>query len=381
MRLNGGLTMECSITVRSRHQRASNRPTWRLRWLVSWVLLIAVLPGVTNEAAAQQDIMALPKNAKPLDWDWYNRGETRELTFNRFPGISPDYRLGVNDELQIQIVGFEGPFNFRVRAGGEIAMPQVGNVSVAGLTAEQAEETIAARYREEKLLLNPEVLVFINSYEAKKFWVYGQIDRPGEYAMSQQLTVMDAILMAGGLDFYGSNEGYLHRRLPGMQGTLRPEGLLASPSTPRPGHTVEKLDLAPMRHGGLLTPNPLIEQGDVLVIPTRYPTLFYVLGDVVKPGYFQINTGERITVSRAMSQAGGPSKTAKTSRGVVVRYDSDGIRQELRVDYKAILEGRQRDFEIQSGDIVFVPGNGAKNVGLGLIGQLPQIVQTTPAAR
>jgi hypothetical protein len=53
--------------------------------------LIGWLPAFIDSAAAQQDILALPKNVKSLDWDWYNRGETRELTFNRFPGLSPDY--------------------------------------------------------------------------------------------------------------------------------------------------------------------------------------------------------------------------------------------------------------------------------------------------
>jgi hypothetical protein len=184
---------------------------------------------------------------------------------------------------------------------------------------------------------------------------------------------MDAILMAGGLDFFGANEGYLHRRLPGARSGLRADGILVSPSTPRPGHTVERLDLEPMRRGGLLKPNPPIQEGDVLVIPTRYPTLFYVLGDVLRPAVFQTNSDERMTVSRAVSQAGGLTKTAKASRGVVVRYDESGERHDLPVDYKAILEGRQPDFEIRSGDIVFIPGSGVKSIGLGLIGQLPHM--------
>jgi protein involved in polysaccharide export with SLBB domain len=153
--------------------------------------------------------------------------------------------------------------------------------------------------------------------------------------------------------------------------------VVAAPDAPRPGHTVEKLDLAPMRRGGMLSPNPLIREGDVLVIPTRYPTVYYVLGDVTKPAFFEINSDEKMTFSRAVSSAGGPTKTAKTSKGLVVRYDANGGRQDLAIDYKAVLAGRQPDVEIRSGDIIFIPGSGAKNVGLALIGQLPQIVQNT----
>jgi hypothetical protein len=191
--------------------------------------------------------------------------------------------------------------------------------------------------------------------------------------MSQQLTAMDAILMAGGLDFFGGSEGYLHRRLPGTRSSPLAQTLLASPETPPEGHTVERLDLAPMRRGGLLTPNPLIMEGDILVIPTRYPTLFYVLGDVTKPSSFQVNSDERVTVSLAVSEAGGPTRTAKVSQGTIVRYDASGERQEVPFDYKAILEGRQPDIEIQTGDIVFIPGSGVKSVGLEVIGRLPHL--------
>jgi hypothetical protein len=55
------------------------------------------------------------------------------------------------------------------------------------------------------------------------------------------------------------------------------------------------------------------------------------------------------------------------SDGVLVRYDAAGNRQELKVDYAAILEGRQKDFEIQPNDIIFVPGSRVKTMGAALL--------------
>jgi len=187
------------------------------------------------------------------------------------------------------------------------------------------------------------VLIFVNSYEAKKFWVYGQIDRPGEYAMSQQLTVMDAILMAGGLDFYGANEGYLHRACQGAGRRAR-RGPPCVPGHSPEGHTVERLDLAPMRRGGLLEQNPLIMEGDILVIPTRYPTLFYVLGDVVKPAYFQINSDERMTVSGRCRRRADRRGRQRCLRGSSFATTPAASGRNCPSTYKAILEGRQAGY-------------------------------------
>jgi polysaccharide biosynthesis/export protein len=321
------------------------------------------------EAQANSDWYSYSKDLKSLDWDWYTKS-FQDLTFNRMPGLSPDYQLGPGDELQILIVGFQGPFNFRIRAGGDVTIPLVGNVSVAGKTAEEAEEVIAAELRDRQLVTDPQVLIFIASYEAKKFYVYGQIDRPGVYTMSQQLTVMDAIFIAGGLDFYGDRYGFVHRRQSATAPASR-ESVLSDPEKAGPGMEVITLDLEDMRNGGVLSPNFPIEDGDVIVIPTRYPMVFYVLGDVERPGVFSLNNGERVTLSQALARAGGPTRSARPKQGMVVRYGEDGIRKDLTIDYEAIMKGEQRDLEIASADIIYIPGSSRPALGAGALNLLP----------
>ena len=53
-----------------------------------------------------------------------------------------------------------------------------------------------------------------------------------------------------------------------------------------------------------------------------------------------------IPVSRALSAA-GPTSTAKMSEGIVVRYEPNGARTELPVDFLAILQGRQPDLDVE----------------------------------
>lgn len=367
-----GHVMPVGLSLRSADDR-------RQCWL-AWIILALVLgPGLagTVHAQADNDLFSFSKDLKALNWDWYTR-DFRELTFNRMAGVSEDYRVGPGDDLQITIVGIEAGRNYRVRGNGEITVPLLGNVMVGNLTAEEAENAIASQLRAQSLVNDPQVLIYIASYEAKKFWVYGQVDRPGEYTMSQQLTVMDAIFMAGGLDFYGESKAYLHRRVAGSGTGAPPQSLVDRPAVARSGTEVVELDLRAMRNGGLLSPNPQLKDGDVVVVPTRYPTVFYVLGDVRSAGPFQVNTGERLTVTQAVSQAGGPTRTAKTSEGLLVRYTSDGQRVDTPFDYLAILNGRQPDFEIRSNDVVFIPGSSAKEFGYGLLNAVPGVIAAMP---
>lgn len=59
------------------------------------------------------------------------------------------------------------------------------------------------------------------------------------------------------------------------------------------------------------------------------------------------------------------------SEGILLRYDEAGVRQELAVDFSAILRGKEPDFEILPNDIIFIPGSNAKTLGYGLLGIIP----------
>jgi hypothetical protein len=63
------------------------------------------------------------------------------------------------------------------------------------------------------------------------------------------------------------------------------------------------------------------------------------------------------------------------SNSLLIRHEKTGKRQELKIDYAAILKGRQPDFEIYPDDILFVPGSKAKTLAYGLLGQIPASVQ------
>lgn len=95
----------------------------------------------------------------------------------------------------------------------------------------------------------------------------------------------------------------------------------------------------------------------------RYPTVtvivreytskkVFVLGEVQKPGTFPYEQG--MTIIQAITLAGGLTKLASPNGTHVARQGTEGQRK-IRVPLKEISEGRERNFLLQPGDIVFVP--------------------------
>ena len=283
------------------------------------VLVVLLLFAGTGLAQVNEPpVVVTPDYTRPDSLVQNNR----ELNFLRLPGESADYRIGAGDLLDLEVVGLDN-FAQSVRVGnaGEISLPFIGTLTAAELTATELENTIADKLRERKLIKHPEVLVSVVEYKAKPVYVLGEVDRPGQYMMTQQLYLMDALLLAGGLDFTADRYGYLQRRGE-TQAPLPPSTEKIDPGSVRttPGTEVIKIDLEPLKEGRLLVPNPALRSGDVILIPERKVELCYVVGDVGRPGAFEIPEEHKLRVTQAIASAGGPTKTAKMSDGILVRY-------------------------------------------------------------
>jgi polysaccharide export outer membrane protein len=284
-------------------------------------------------------------------------------------GLAQDYRLGAGDTLEIQVIGSaELSQTLKVSAGGDINFHPVGVIGAEDLTAAELEAKIASALLDKKLLTQPEVLIYVREYQAKRIYLMGEFGRAGELIMSQQLTVTDAIFLAGGLAPFADRYGYLHRRMArGSASGPPPESVVAKPDLPREGVEILKVDLQPVSEGRAIEPDIALRQGDCLIVPRRTVEFYFVLGSVLRPLNYLLPNGQPLMASQAISEAGGPTATAKMSKGMLVRYDKEGKRQELKVDYAAILRGKQTDFVVQSNDVIFIPGSNIKTVAEGFV--------------
>ena len=109
-----------------------------------------------------------------------------------------DYRLSPNDLLDVEVLDAESlRRTVRVNAAGAISLPLIGHVVVAGLSSQEAEDRIAARYAE-KYLQNPQVSIFIKEFTTERITVEGAVNRPGIFPLAGQMTLLRVLAVAGG---------------------------------------------------------------------------------------------------------------------------------------------------------------------------------------
>jgi polysaccharide export outer membrane protein len=280
------------------------------------------------------------------------------------PTASRDYHIGPGDRLTIGVSGLnEIGHSTRVSNTGKIHMPYVGILRVAGLTSAELEALIARQLRERGLVNNAWVNVRVDQYRAQPVYVLGEVMSPGQFVIKDEMYLVDLITLSGGFNEVATPVGYLYRRK---------DNASSLPEDEAPTDEAIEIDFAALNEGTKPELNLKLRGGDVLYVPQRRRAFYFVVGDVGVPGHFELAPGRtRIPLSQAVAMAGGPLRTAKMSAGILVRFNTAGGREEKKVDFKAILEGRQPDVDVLPNDIVFIPGSSAKTLGYGLLGALP----------
>ena len=227
----------------------------------------------------------------------------------------------------------------RVGANGNAQLALIGDIALAGLTGDEAEERIASELRNRKLLLRPQVNVLVKEFASQGVSVMGEVQHPGIYQVLGSRTLLDLISMAGGLTNVADTRITVKRR-----GGAQEE-------------VVAKLKTDDAETS--LASNVQIYPGDLIVVPRA--GIVYVLGDVNRPGGFVMQDSGKITLLEALAQAGGGSKTASLSKSVLMRRNEQGY-VTTKLDLGKIEKGQEPDLELHANDILFVPGNKLKGV-------------------
>ncbi|MBV8816894.1 MAG: polysaccharide biosynthesis/export family protein [Acidobacteriaceae bacterium] len=160
------------------------------------LVIFAVLPlAPRSQAHAQQNPQATPKQnpeTKPMTTQL---GKTPEGI-----GASVDpnrYVLGPEDVIGIR-TWREPDFSFpiAIRPDGKITMPLVGDVQAADMTP--MDLTASLKDKLGKYLNNPDVTVTVLEVRSKKYYMDGEVQRPGPYALVTPTKILEALTIAGG---------------------------------------------------------------------------------------------------------------------------------------------------------------------------------------
>jgi protein involved in polysaccharide export with SLBB domain len=253
--------------------------------------------------------------------------------------IPSDYRIYVGDRLSVQV--FDQPdlsIELLVPMDGYLSFPLIGEVqSPIGWTLSELRWELKKRLERDFLKLAV-VTISIKEFGARQAFVMGQVTKPGTVDLDpfHPVSALQAIGQAGGLKEEANPSGAFILRddplRPGMKLSL------AVAST-----------IAAAKDGGDI----VLSAGDVIVVPRL--DRIYVVGQVNKSGALDISSSERMTVSKAISLAGGFTRFSSESGVVLVRSNQAA----QVIDVHAIFGGSStaEDPPLKPGDTVYVPAS------------------------
>jgi len=314
---------------------------------------VPATPAPTTAPAARAPATAPPPTPAAND-------VTVAVAYSALPRANNEYRLGPGDLIEVGVYGVEEyRHTIRINASGVVQLPLIDAVNAGGLTPAQLEQRLASLLGTD-VIKNPQVSVFVKEYRSQPVYVLGSVKSPGQYLISGQMRIVDAISMAGGTLGSADDEVTIQRPLA--------EG----------GEKSIPVDLSKILETGNLAENVYVQGGDVINVKAHPVETIYVIGEVNRAGAYTKAPKQPVRVSQLIALAGGPMKTAKTSKGILVRYNEAGQRSEVPLDVQAIIKGKSPDVFVQANDVIFIPGSTAKSVGYGVLAVVPGTVAAIP---
>jgi protein involved in polysaccharide export with SLBB domain len=222
--------------------------------------------------------------------------------------VPSDYIIGPGDGLQVRLWGqISGDLRVTVDRSGQIYVPQVGQISVAGIHYGDLEQHLKAEVS--KIFKNFNLTVNVSRLRSIQVLVLGNARYPGAYTISSLSTLVNAILASGG---------------PAPQGSLR------HIQVRRDGTTITDFDFYDLLIKGDKSKDARLQPGDVLYIPHVGP-LVAISGSVNTPAIYEMK--DNSTLNDLFEVAGDLSTVADTGKIMIDRFVDHQARHTLEFPY------------------------------------------------
>ena len=239
---------------------------------------------------------------------------------------SQDYTLGAGDAIRVQV--FQNPdltIEARVSETGTINYPLIGAVQLGGLSIAAAEKKIADALRTGGFVQKPQVNIVLVAVRGNQVSVLGQVNRPGRFPLETFNTkVTDMLALAGGATQLGDD--------------------LVIITGIREGKSFRKeIDIASLFLENKGADDIIVSGGDTIYVH-RMP-IYYIYGEVQRPGSFRVERG--MTIRQALAQGGGPTIRGSQYRARLHRKNAAGVVEMTKIE-------KNLDAPIMSNDVLWV---------------------------
>jgi len=248
------------------------------------------------------------------------------------PNADSTYVLDVGDQLTLQLIGQKNlNSKLTIKRNGAINIPDIGDVTLAGLSLQEASELIKRIVAQ--AFIGVEAFITLTELRDINVLVVGNILKPGMYTLSGGSSPLSLLYAAGGLDYNGSYRDIIHKRN---------------------NVTLQSIDLYEVLLKGNFAFSHQLRSGDALVVNPKHAEV-RVSGSFANPGIYELLPSENLVV--LLNYAGIQKKNVSSTLNIE-RYS------ENKVDVFNIAISNLEDFELLDGDSV------------SLLGSIPQFNQT-----
>ena len=343
------LSLACSVTA------VSKRPC-----LLGLVALLAALAGsgcrqgqLYKAGSLPREFMA-PRTASLQNVDLSRLARATGNNAVIYPGDVVEITIATGVEL-------EKPLGTKARVGadGNVTVPLVGAVQIAGLEFNQAEQLIRAESIRRGQFVDPNVTVILDNRKSNRVTVVGAVEKPGTYELPTSSTdVLGAIVQAGGLSKDAgtiielrhpatANPASAAQRGPDGNVVLAAyDGAQSQISPPR----TEQIDLE-QAHGG---ESLVVEDGATVMVMKKPKRFIHVIGLVKKADQFELPDDQELRLLDAVALAGG--RTIEIADKIhIVRQLPDRVEPVvIEASFREAKQNGTANIRLAAGDVVSV---------------------------
>jgi polysaccharide export outer membrane protein len=249
-------------------------------------------------------------------------------------------RLNTGYQLELEVYGApEMNCSLQVDDDGDVVVPLIGAVHVAGDTLREAEKSIANELVAKEMINSPNIHLKITAFAASTITVSGEVQSPGKLQLLAPRSLLAVLADAGGETAAAGGHVEIHHKQAGAA-----EQIVEVTYTP--GKNSAEAE------------NALVLPGDTVYIPRA--GVIYVLGAVNRPGGYLMVNGGTLNLPQAVALAMGVSPVG-SSKSVIVVRKQDGQVGEYHFRLDEMQRGKAETFALTDGDMVYVPTSKVKS--------------------
>lgn len=244
------------------------------------------------------------------------------------------YRISPADVIDITVWGEPNlSKQVVVPPDGKITYPLIGEIEVIGLTTQELANKLAERLKE--FIKEPNVAVSIVKFSFNKFYILGEVAKPGEYDLLPGIGLREALALAGDVTPQADTNSVLLINKAGKKETINLKQILLG--------------------GEDIKLNP----GDTIIVPTAVVT---VIGEVKNPSQVILFPGAKLM--EVIAKCGGFTDNADITNISIAREGKT-----IYVDLSKHQSQNPTDIALEPGDVIYVPRGNIKVIVLGEVGK------------